>query len=198
MLECLSSRLSPCILRNEKYRRRDVWNRRKAIWNPLTGRKEVQFRPESEWEVLDNPDLRIAATSCGLRCSIARTVTDSANVVAAVLTDRKPVVDTFSAASSAVSGAVETLYHEFIATRAVEFVIVTAVLCRWRRTAHDVDGTQSRPKALYLRTAKVTPCPRIPSAIPRGCCPPVAQCFRNGGPQLAPEATPEYCGRPRW
>jgi len=61
MLECLSSRLSPCILRNEKYRRRDVWNRRKAIWNRLTGRKEVQFRPESEWEVLDNPDLRIVS-----------------------------------------------------------------------------------------------------------------------------------------
>ncbi len=47
------------ILRNEKYRGRDIWNRRKSVWNPMTGRKEVKFRPESEWEVYDNPDLAI-------------------------------------------------------------------------------------------------------------------------------------------
>ena len=47
------------ILRNPKYRGHDIWNRRKNKWNPLTGRKEVEFRPESEWEIYDNPDLAI-------------------------------------------------------------------------------------------------------------------------------------------
>lgn len=47
------------ILRNTKYRGHDIWNRRKSKWNPLTGRKEIEFRPESEWEHYDNPDLAI-------------------------------------------------------------------------------------------------------------------------------------------
>jgi site-specific DNA recombinase len=49
------------ILQNEKYRGHDIWNRRKYIWNPMTGRKEERFRPKSEWEEFDNPELRIVS-----------------------------------------------------------------------------------------------------------------------------------------
>lgn len=49
------------ILRNEKYRGREIWNRRKKKYNPMSGRFETGFRPETEWEFYDNPDLRIVS-----------------------------------------------------------------------------------------------------------------------------------------
>lgn len=47
------------MLRNEKYRGVVIWNRRKRVLNPETGRKTMQPRPESEWIRVETPKLRI-------------------------------------------------------------------------------------------------------------------------------------------
>src|SRR5207253_2948031 len=47
------------ILSNEKYVGRYIWNKRRQIHNPRTGRKELVPRSESEWQVDFRSDLII-------------------------------------------------------------------------------------------------------------------------------------------
>ena len=47
------------ILKNEKYTGRWVWNRTETRRDPLTGRKRRVPKPESEWLIDENEDLRI-------------------------------------------------------------------------------------------------------------------------------------------
>jgi site-specific DNA recombinase len=47
------------ILKNEKYRGVNVWNKTKVVRNPYTRQKEQQVRPESEWERIEVPEWRI-------------------------------------------------------------------------------------------------------------------------------------------
>ena len=47
------------ILKNEKYRGVNVWNKTKVVRNPYTGQKEQQVRPESEWERIEVPEWRL-------------------------------------------------------------------------------------------------------------------------------------------
>ena len=47
------------ILNNELYIGRRIWNRRKKIVDPTTGRKRMRARPRSEWIITDVPELRI-------------------------------------------------------------------------------------------------------------------------------------------
>ena len=47
------------ILENEMYEGRLVWNRREWVKHPDTGKRTYKERPESEWIVTDNPELRI-------------------------------------------------------------------------------------------------------------------------------------------
>ena len=49
------------ILRNEKYRGVNVWNRTKIVHNPTTQRKKQKARPESEWVRVEVPDWRIVS-----------------------------------------------------------------------------------------------------------------------------------------
>lgn len=47
------------VLENEMYEGKLIWNRREWVKNPETGKRTYRKRPESEWIVSDNPDLRI-------------------------------------------------------------------------------------------------------------------------------------------
>lgn len=47
------------ILCQDLYRGRSVFNRRRFVKNPTTGRRSSILNPESEWVVVDAPDLRI-------------------------------------------------------------------------------------------------------------------------------------------
>jgi len=49
------------ILLNEKYIGNVVWNRRKKVRNPKTGKRVFRARPESEWMRNDVPELRIVS-----------------------------------------------------------------------------------------------------------------------------------------
>jgi site-specific DNA recombinase len=49
------------MLRNERYRGVQVWNRTKKDRNPETGRKVSRPRPESEWMRVEVPDWRIVS-----------------------------------------------------------------------------------------------------------------------------------------
>jgi DNA invertase Pin-like site-specific DNA recombinase len=49
------------IINNEFYVGRMVWNRRRRMKNPDTGRVEPRFNPESEWVTVDAPHLRIVS-----------------------------------------------------------------------------------------------------------------------------------------
>lgn len=49
------------ILLNEKYIGKVVWNRRKKVRNPKTGRRVFRARPQSEWMRKDVPELRIVS-----------------------------------------------------------------------------------------------------------------------------------------
>ena len=47
------------ILKNEKYVGRWLWNRTETRRDPLTGRKRRLRKPETEWHVIEDPELRI-------------------------------------------------------------------------------------------------------------------------------------------
>ena len=47
------------VLNNELYVGRYVWNRSQWIKNPDTGRRERFIRPETEWQAVARPELRI-------------------------------------------------------------------------------------------------------------------------------------------
>src|SRR5262249_6758725 len=47
------------ILKNEKYIGRWTWNRTETRRDPKTGRRRKFLKPESEWHVIENEDLRI-------------------------------------------------------------------------------------------------------------------------------------------
>ncbi len=47
------------MLRNEKYRGMNVWNRTRKILNPETGRKVSKARPNEEWKRVEVPEWRI-------------------------------------------------------------------------------------------------------------------------------------------
>lgn len=47
------------ILNNELYIGRLVWNRQRFVKNPDTGKREARPNPESEWVIVDVPELRI-------------------------------------------------------------------------------------------------------------------------------------------
>ena len=47
------------ILRNERYRGRQIWGQRGVDRDPSTGRKIQRRRPPSEWRVVERPELRI-------------------------------------------------------------------------------------------------------------------------------------------
>lgn len=47
------------MLRNERYRGIQVWNRTEKQRNPETGRKIGRWRPESEWKRVEVPEWRI-------------------------------------------------------------------------------------------------------------------------------------------
>lgn len=47
------------ILGNPIYNGRQIWNRAKWIKDPLTGRRKRILRPESEWVITENPELKI-------------------------------------------------------------------------------------------------------------------------------------------
>jgi DNA invertase Pin-like site-specific DNA recombinase len=47
------------ILKNEKYVGRWLWNRTETRRDPLTGRKRRLRKPETEWHVTEDPELRI-------------------------------------------------------------------------------------------------------------------------------------------
>ena len=47
------------ILNNEMYIGRYIWNRSQWVKDPDTGRRQRISRPESEWKIVDMPDLRI-------------------------------------------------------------------------------------------------------------------------------------------
>ena len=47
------------ILKNEKYRGQWVWGRRMFVKDPVSGRRRVRLRPESEWQIAEHPHLRI-------------------------------------------------------------------------------------------------------------------------------------------
>lgn len=47
------------MLRNERYVGQFVWNKRKWVKDPTTGKRRSVARPESEWVRLDRPDLAI-------------------------------------------------------------------------------------------------------------------------------------------
>jgi hypothetical protein len=49
------------MVRNERYRGRIVWNQTRKVRNPETGKKEGKPRPEEEWIVADEPELRIVS-----------------------------------------------------------------------------------------------------------------------------------------
>lgn len=49
------------ILRNDLYRGRIVYNRTRKVEHPLTRRKTIRVNPESEWTVVDAPELRIVS-----------------------------------------------------------------------------------------------------------------------------------------
>jgi hypothetical protein len=49
------------ILLNEKYIGKLVWNRRKKVRNPKTGRRVFRVRPQSDWMRNDVPELRIVS-----------------------------------------------------------------------------------------------------------------------------------------
>ena len=49
------------ILENEMYEGRLIWNRREWVKHPDTGKRTYKDRPESEWIVTENPELRIVA-----------------------------------------------------------------------------------------------------------------------------------------
>lgn len=47
------------MLRNELYVGRLIWNRSRWVKQPGTNKRLRRIRPESEWIVLDKPELRI-------------------------------------------------------------------------------------------------------------------------------------------
>ena len=47
------------LLRNEKYIGKYIWNKTTTKKDPLTGKRKQVSRPESEWVILDKPELRI-------------------------------------------------------------------------------------------------------------------------------------------
>ena len=47
------------ILRNERYRGRQIWGQRGVDRDPSTGRKIQRWRPPSEWKEIERPELRI-------------------------------------------------------------------------------------------------------------------------------------------
>jgi DNA invertase Pin-like site-specific DNA recombinase len=49
------------ILRDEKYIGTYIWNKIRYIRNPITGKKEIRRRPESEWERKEIPEWRIVS-----------------------------------------------------------------------------------------------------------------------------------------
>src|SRR5260370_36861063 len=51
------------ILRNERYRGVQVWNRTEKARNPETGRKVSKARPKEEWTRVDVPEWRIVPES---------------------------------------------------------------------------------------------------------------------------------------
>ena len=49
------------ILKNEKYIGRWIWNRTETRRDPLTGRKRRVPKPESEWDIREDEDLRLVS-----------------------------------------------------------------------------------------------------------------------------------------
>lgn len=47
------------MLRNERYTGRVVWNKREWVKDPVTKKRRPRLRPESEWVVKEDPELRI-------------------------------------------------------------------------------------------------------------------------------------------
>ena len=51
------------ILNNELYIGRHIWNRRRKVTDPITGKKRMRANLESEWMISEVPDLRIVDNS---------------------------------------------------------------------------------------------------------------------------------------
>ena len=51
------------ILNNELYIGRRIWNRRRKVTDPITGKKRMRANPETEWMISKVPDLRIVDES---------------------------------------------------------------------------------------------------------------------------------------
>jgi site-specific DNA recombinase len=49
------------ILRNELYRGRMIYNRTRRVTHPVSRKREIRLNPESEWLVVDAPQLRIVS-----------------------------------------------------------------------------------------------------------------------------------------
>ena len=70
------------MLRNERYRGVQVWNRSEKVLNPETGRKVSRARPKDQWVRIEVPEWRIIPESLKpltleSRTSIARALLGS-------------------------------------------------------------------------------------------------------------------------
>jgi len=55
------------VLKNQKYSGRWIWNRTETRRDPLTGRKRRVPKPENEWDVRQDEDLRLVSEDCWQR-----------------------------------------------------------------------------------------------------------------------------------